>query len=231
MAQQYGPKIITDGLVLSLDAADKNSYPGSGTAWSDLSGNGKNGTLGGATFSTNVNGSLEFDGINDSLYTAAMDFSSNWTVGMWINLNSWTYDNSACGDNRTGIWEQESGYYNCIQLVSSGTSLKFNCFYANPGSFTLNFNSEYLNGWMYAVVTWDDTGYCRTWLNGTLNNSQDVSSISINPTSNLRMMYYNKHCGYAYVDGSLGIVNVWTKTLSQTEVSQNFNAQRSRFSI
>ena len=40
MAQEYGPKIVTDGLVLSLDAADKNSYPGSGTTWYDLSGAG-----------------------------------------------------------------------------------------------------------------------------------------------------------------------------------------------
>ncbi len=61
-----GPKIITSGCVLSLDAADKNSYPGSGTAWRDLSGNGKNLTLtNGPTFSAGNQGSIVFDGTND----------------------------------------------------------------------------------------------------------------------------------------------------------------------
>ena len=45
MAFRYSPKIVTDGLVLSVDAANKKSYPGSGTTWYDLSGNAINGTL------------------------------------------------------------------------------------------------------------------------------------------------------------------------------------------
>ena len=45
MAFSRGPSIVTDGLVLALDAANHKSYPGSGTTWYDLSGNGNNGTL------------------------------------------------------------------------------------------------------------------------------------------------------------------------------------------
>lgn len=61
-----GPNIVTDGLVLYLDAANTKSYPGSGTTWNDLSGNGNNGTLiNGYIFNSIGNGNLVFDGSND----------------------------------------------------------------------------------------------------------------------------------------------------------------------
>ena len=53
MATSYSPKIITDGLVLCLDAGDGKSYSGSGTAWTDRSGNDNHGTLvNGPTFNS-----------------------------------------------------------------------------------------------------------------------------------------------------------------------------------
>jgi hypothetical protein len=62
----YGPKTVTNGLVLCLDAADKNSYSGTGTTWTDLTGNGNNGTLtNGPTFNSANGGSISFDGTND----------------------------------------------------------------------------------------------------------------------------------------------------------------------
>jgi hypothetical protein len=71
-----GPKIVTDGLVLCLDAANRKSYPGTGTAWNDLSGNGNNGTLvNGPTFSSANGGNLSFDGTND--YTEVTTRNTN----------------------------------------------------------------------------------------------------------------------------------------------------------
>jgi hypothetical protein len=75
MATNYSPKIVTDGLVLSLDAADKNSYIGSGTTWTDLSANGHVGTLtNGPTFDSNNGGAIDFDGDND--YVTVPDSST-----------------------------------------------------------------------------------------------------------------------------------------------------------
>ena len=66
MAINYSPKIIRDGLVLCLDAANPKSYPGTGTAWTDLSGSGNNGTLvNGPVYSSANGGSIDFDGSND----------------------------------------------------------------------------------------------------------------------------------------------------------------------
>jgi hypothetical protein len=66
MAFANGGRIVTDGLVLSLDAGDRNSYPGSGTTWRDLSGNNNSGSLvNGPTFNSANQVSILFDGVND----------------------------------------------------------------------------------------------------------------------------------------------------------------------
>jgi hypothetical protein len=66
LALSHSPSIVTDGLVLCLDAGNPKSYPGSGTTWTDLSGNGNNGTLvNGVGYSGSNLGSLVFDGSND----------------------------------------------------------------------------------------------------------------------------------------------------------------------
>jgi hypothetical protein len=85
MAVQYASgKIVTSGLVLALDAADKNSYPGSGTTWTDLSGNGNNGTLvNGPTFSSANGGSIVFDGVDD--YVTCGTNSSTLVSSMTIS--------------------------------------------------------------------------------------------------------------------------------------------------
>jgi hypothetical protein len=73
MATQYAfGKIVTNGLVLALDAADKNSYPGSGTTWRDMSGNNSNSTLTNSpTFNSANGGSIVFDGVDDYTTTTA----------------------------------------------------------------------------------------------------------------------------------------------------------------
>ena len=66
MSINYNPRIVTDGLVLLLDAGNTKSYPGTGTTWTDISRNGNNGTLtNGPTFDSANGGSLVFDGVDD----------------------------------------------------------------------------------------------------------------------------------------------------------------------
>jgi hypothetical protein len=88
MAVNYSPKIITDGLVLYLDAANTRSYPGSGTVWSDLSRGGNNGTLrNGPTFNSGNGGSIVFDGVND--YAS---FPNNTNLdNQKITMENWVY--------------------------------------------------------------------------------------------------------------------------------------------
>ena len=74
MAFNRGPKIVTQGLVLALDAASNNSYPGSGTTWKDLSGNNNTGTLvNGPTFSSANGGTFILDGSNDYINAGSIN--------------------------------------------------------------------------------------------------------------------------------------------------------------
>ncbi len=91
MSLSRGPKTITNGLVLYLDAANKKSYPGSGTTWTDLSGNVYNGTLtNGPTFSAANMGSIVFDGTNDNIQ---LGNASTFLPTSAISLNCWAKTN------------------------------------------------------------------------------------------------------------------------------------------
>ena len=92
MVYHTGPKIVTDGLVLCLDAADRNSYPGSGTSWGDLSGNGHVASISNASFDSSYGGVFDFDGTNDRIsLNANSDFdlsSGNFTISCWFYLST-----------------------------------------------------------------------------------------------------------------------------------------------
>ena len=114
-----GPHIATDGLVLYLDAANIKSYPGSGTTWSDLSGNNNSGTLtNGPTFSTGSLGSIVFDGTDDYLNipdSTAMQVGDVFTINAWIfptNLNARYGVFSTRRGNAAGSWQFEVGTAN-----------------------------------------------------------------------------------------------------------------------
>jgi len=98
MSIKDGPKIVTDGLILALDAGNRFSYPGSGTTWSDLSGNGYNGTLiNGPTFS---NGAIVFDGTDDYVlinngFTNLFKNKSYWSTSIWIKVVAWGSGNDS----------------------------------------------------------------------------------------------------------------------------------------
>ena len=97
MAAVSGPNVVEDGLVLSLDAGNTKSYPGSGTSWTDLIGSNY-GTIDGSTHNSGDGGSFVFDGTNDNVkipYTADSNISdalfngsNNFTVEFWFNANN-----------------------------------------------------------------------------------------------------------------------------------------------
>ena len=90
MAFGNGPRIITNGLVLALDAADRNSYVSGSTTWTDLSGNGRNATLtNGPTFNSENGGCIVFDGVDDyALSSLSVNSITNVTIQCWVNISS-----------------------------------------------------------------------------------------------------------------------------------------------
>ena len=113
-----GPHIVTDGLVQAIDAASARSYPGSGTAWNDLSGLGNNTTLeNGPVYSSDKQGVFEMDGIDD--YVDAAASQSVYNITRYISAFATVKCNNLSGFN--GIFGQFSGGNGLVHFQTSGT--------------------------------------------------------------------------------------------------------------
>jgi len=215
MALNYSPRIVRDGLVLALDAADKNSYPGSGTTWYDLSGNGNHATLyNGPTFSTSNIGCFTFDKSNDYADVSLNLRTSNNTmmiIGRYVTLTgrmlggisnnylcgTWnTYTNQFFGE---GWISGPYGYQDTNWHIYHGST-------NNGGSGTPNGTQFYNNG--TGLVTGGSGGYGP---NGIRIGSDGV---------------YNE-----YANCQVAYVAAYNRCLTREEILQNYNAFKTRFGV
>jgi hypothetical protein len=239
MAFRDGPRIVTNGLVLTLNATDRNSYPGSGNTWRDLSGNGYNSTLvNGPTFSSANGGVIILDGNNDfiSIPGNTTIYSSNFT---WQCFH---FTRSANPFDLDGMWWSESavknflmGYRNTalpsiyfridtqtqsFQSPSSGT--QFNGLGTNAGSI--------VGRWILTTVVKNGTTFSLYWNDAILMWTVTISSWSIANTSQAIAFGAINSGDYA---SRFNISNnlMYNRALSTSEITQNYNAQKSRFGL
>ena len=233
----YGPTVVTDGLVLALDAADRNSYPGSGTTWTDLSGNGNNGTLvNGVGFDSNNGGSLSFDGVNDyGIIADSSDFTvTETTVCAWFNASVF---NDASNSTRGLVSSYDAGgrqYYG-LRVTAALSNNKLHTYYddnAGYGFKTLQgITILNENQWYYGCMTWKSGTFHRTYLNGV----QEAEETNVATTTlNISTAFYigdDLATGTTYFNGNIAQVSIYNRALTATEIQQNFNALRGRFGI
>ena len=223
MAQIYGPNIVTDGLVLSLDAADRNSYPGSGTTWSDISGNGYNHTVANTTFTT-------FQGVqcfNNSTtgyiipVGATYTFTTTYTMIAWANalsdsqVSTWRTLWRTTPDDHPILIQDGSdliGYYdnNAAGFVSYGVTLG---------------GLELANKWTMFTIT--GTGGSTYFY---YNNVISAGSVGYSANGNNHDAIGNVN-GTSQPFGYIASAMLYNRALSSTEISQNYNAIKSRFGL
>jgi len=233
----YGPKIVTSGLVLCLDAADKKSYSGSGTAWNDLSGNNRNGTLtNGPTFSSANGGSVAFNGTN--AYVAMPSGSLRSYTGTRSSASVWfkTAISSSTRQVIFGDWDS-TGSLETARLELTA--------YGSPSSGKVGGAINYKAGdsqvpvdstttistnvWYNVVLQYNGTS-TELYLNGILEGSKNTSETGGNSTGQFAIARAgNFHA--LFLNGSIANVIIYNRALSATEVLQNFNATRGRFGI
>jgi hypothetical protein len=235
MAFSHSPKIVTDGLVLCLDAADKNSYPGSGTTWTDLSGNGNNGTLtNGPTFNSGNGGSLKFDGSNDYIECGDVYAADQMTLCVWTRLDLVPASQASGYPQLFGKRDVDTqrSYF----LSFNGANKLYWEIKDAGGVYYIQYSTKtdwVVDTWYYCVATYvASTGIAKMYINGvedagTFSPSQPWSLDPIPDTSaTCRIGGGNYH-----LDGDIGNALFYNRALSAKEVSQNFNAQRSRFGV
>jgi hypothetical protein len=214
-----GPDMIQDGLVLALDASDKNSYPGSGTAWTDMSGNNNSGSLvNGPTFNSANGGSIVFDGTNDRVSTPFKP-SGYRSYFIWVRYNIIT--GLSNGYSLTGT--QEVNAYNYIGISNGGY------FYYYFGTNGQEVTSTILNPntWYYQGITLSNDGFARAYLNGNLISTLS-SGVGNTSTSEFSVGCVNQN---HFINGNISSVIQYNRTLSASEILQNYNSIKSRFNL
>ena len=228
MAGSTGPNIVTDGLVFSVDAANKKSYPGSGTAINDLSGDGRNGVLtNGPTFSTANLGTISFDGTNDKIIlndTLATAFTTlYWTTDIWFKIN----DGYSSYDAMLG-----NGYP--FQLYLHADKIK--AYLSSNAGGAAYFLSGMTSTQTISVDTWYNLIFVRSntayyyYINGALDKTSS-SNTSVMAAANQNAQIGNlwtTNDTYAW-DGDISNVKIYNRALSAAEVLENYNAAKSRF--
>jgi len=227
MALAHSPRIITDGLVLCLDAGNTKSYPGSGTTWKDISGKGNDGTLtNGPTYNSTNGGSLVFDGTNDYV-TGETPYSP--TASQPLTLSVWFYNEGQSGNRGIcGIINsstQPTGSVRMINIRSSNAVY----FWGNSADFNpTNFISEE-NSWTNAVFTVDAAKKITAYKNGIFNEDSTISSLSNTNALNYDIgvrRYFGE-----YFNGNISQVSIYNKALTASEVQQNYNALKGRYGL
>ena len=217
MSIHYSPTTVTSGLVLCLDAGNAKSYPGSGTVWTDLSGNGNTGTLiNGPTYNSANGGSIVFDGVNDIVSIG--DVATLRTLLITITCFFKTNSTSA---------------YQVFYTKSNGTFGFFGGLYA--GKLFIQSDSGYTESgnvipdlnWHYAALTYDGT-QAKTYLDGILGQTKTLGPANI-LTAPAYISTYNG-TGSPF-HGNISSVSIYNRALSAAEILTNFNALRGRYGV
>ena len=211
--------IVTSGLVLNLDAQNYYSYPGSGTTWTDLSGNGNTGTLvNGVGYNSGNGGSLSFDGSNDKVSTNYKP-SGQRSYFIWVKYNSLT---SGSGFQLTGT--QEVSAYTYIGIQNGGNVY----YYAGTDTTGGNIgNPVAVNTWVSLGFVLNADGSRIVYKNG-VNIHSNTGGLGVTATAEFSVGCINDNY---HVNGNIAQVQIYNRALTASEVQQNFNATKSRYGL
>lgn len=207
--------------VLWLDAGITTSYPGTGTTWNDLSGNGNNGTLvNGAAYSNTNGGVLSFDGGSGYVDTGMTNNFSQFSVSVWF------YPTLFSGE-RGIVTKYVSGFGNGNwTLELSGSNLLWDI---NDGAQKLYQFPLTINTWYHAVGIYDSTGGTnngKLYVNGLLRGVFSANAMALNSD---RINIGRARTGL--FNGYISNARIYDRALSANDINQNFNALRSRYGI
>jgi hypothetical protein len=218
-------------LVLNLDAGKFYSYPQSGITWTDISGGGNIGTLtNGPTYSSTNGGSLVLDGVDDYVLAGPIPYTGTSTAS--VSWGIWVKPSSTNGNIMSMSNVSPQTNWNMPPIAASGQYFRGKIYNNN---YLYSTSTYTLNTWYYVVLVFDySAGAQRLYVNGVLQDSQTGISYSSSGSNNY-MFLGQSNPGVdntGMFAGNISNFHIYgNKALSATEVSQNFNALRSRFSI
>jgi hypothetical protein len=233
----YYGGIVKDGLVLNLDAAKKDSYPGTGTTWRDISGNQNNGTLvNGPTFDSGNGGSIVFDGVDDTtnLGNILNIGLNNLTLSCWVQILNGTGPRGIVGKTSARSFEGRYAIFiesNFIRTI----------FQASGAVYLIQTPiTNYINtGFHNITMVIDRSSFMRLYINnievGTPINVSSTSNVNLNTSTDIFFVgSYATSTGLLptfFFNGNIANVQMYHKALTPDEIQQNYNATKGRYGL
>jgi hypothetical protein len=224
MAFGNGPRIVTDGLVLALDAADRNSYSGSGTTWQNLAGSNTGSLTNGPTFSTESGGSIVLDGVNDYIsLSQSIPLTSSFTLRYVFksNITASSTDYFRISQNSAQTTQNSMRLEWNDRFITWNTSASLSAYsFLFPLSPAFSLQQKY-NDFCFVV---DGSGIATIYNNG----------VACTPTGSVNGSFSIDFIGRAqsgYISSSIASIYYYNRPLSASEILQNYNTQKSRFGL
>jgi hypothetical protein len=222
-----GVNIVTNGLVLYLDASNTKSYVSGSTTWNDVSRSGNNGTLtNGPTFNSGNGGSIVFDGSNQYIKppNSTTLQLTNFTLSSWVRINVQNIDQYIIDTSTNG----GSGFGYSYR-IKADNKIRFWAYDANNALDSTTTISP--NIWYNILVTYNNTSKIQSiYINGVFNVSNiHTNTFVVSTVTNLQIGGSLVLGGY--INGNIAQTSIYNRNLSASEVSQNYNATKSRFGL
>ncbi len=218
MSYGTGPKIITDGLLLHLDAANPRSYAGTGNLWIDLSNNSNDATLQNTpSYDPSNKGSIAFDGVNEYVTTPLYLNQNSYTKCAWFKVNNTGYSNNIISG---GSFSQHALWLGGTSKLSAGH---------NGNWYTVQSTTNISTGtWYFGAVTFSTTTGWKLYLNGVL---ESTSANTTTFSTNTQTIQIGSWDAGNFIIGNVATALVYNKVLNGTEIKKNYNASKGRYNI
>jgi len=226
MAFHHSPKIVTDGLVMYLDAANPKSYPGIGSTWHDLSGNNYDGDLTSIVFTDRA---IVFDSSTSLCYTSlpVATLGSVFTVCGFFDSRG--NDTNTAVSNRLVSCDQESGSTKwCVGVNNDGDFLWGGIGGSESYATPLSLNNSQI---YFFAITHNSSNFYSLFLNNVKEADTVASGIAATSYGNLSVGCRPNSGTDRIWDGGVYLINIYTRVLSDSEIIQNYDALKGRFGL
>ena len=227
------PTFVTDSLFVKLDATNYTS----GT-WNDETANGNNATITGATWSATDGGIFDLDGTNDTISiphrsSLSLSTSAQRTIQVWVKFDTLpssgaqmpVFGKLSSSFGFDGYWSGLNNNGGLIRSLTNGTSRQT----AGDSTLTISINTWYLYTFISQITSTSNT--TKVYINTTEYISTAHGNDSYSESNPLYIGFIGTGIGSSYLNGKVGAVYFYTKGLSVSEITQNYNATKSKYGL
>lgn len=222
----------------SFTETSRGTTVATGGGWADRTSNANHGVLvNGPSYNSANGGSIIFDGTNDSMSLPTISSSTDgFSVSLWINSSRWALPSCPCA-NTSGILDWSTGYFNYTAIAASPSGPYFVIYNTSSAPYgrSVTFNANNINVWYNIVATFGPSvnGVLKSYTNSILIDQVNLTTQNgeFTITSTPSLFAFNRHCGNCYFEGKVAQVAFYNKVLTSSEITQNYNATKSRFGL